>query len=270
VPLSQRAIAGAPLSATISQLSRIRTQSLTQAQGVTNGLPILVESSGMVATWAGSMVTWVTNAATSQDVPQTSGVITATSGLPINNPGFTQACIGSLAAACIVHPTAWTFGTSSANGKTVGKQTLNIAFGDGTTGQTFDYVYDGWNLPCNSGWVYTNGVPVANAVKATSDIYADCVAQTIVFPKGAVAFGVPTQDQYGRAETIMPTITAAIFIGSATVNFPMASVGQGQVYGINTQDGGMAKVYFLAGAGVAINAAAGMSLHANANGTYPF
>ena len=271
VPLNQRVIAGAPLSATASQLANARrnAQAHTLAQGVTNGLPILVESSGMVAAWAGDMTTWVSAQATAQDVPETGMTVTPSGTLALNNPAPAQSCLGSLAAACIVHPTAFTWGTSSANGKPVGKQTLTVAFADGTTGTSFDYVYDGWTLPCNAGWAYVGGVPVAQATRATSDVYADCAAGNIVFPRGGMLFLNPTQDQYGRTETIMPTVLAAINISVFTTNIPMASTTQGQVYGIATQDGGFAKIYFDGAAGSgAINSAQGMSLHAKADGTY--
>lgn len=269
-----KVIGGAPLSATAAQLANARksAQAKTTAQGVTNGLPVLVESSGMVAAWAGAMTTWVTNAATSQDVPQTSGNITATNGILLNNPGFSQACIGSLAAACIVHPTAWEFGTSSANGKPVGKQTLTITFADGTTGTMADYVYDGWWMPtCGTGWVYQGGVPVATATRAASDMYADCAAGNIVFPQGAILAFNPVQDQYGQTNTIMPTITSAILMSSLVVNVPMAAIATGQVFGIVTKDGGFAKVCM--GSNAVANqpvVTEGMSLHANADGTYPF
>jgi hypothetical protein len=274
VPLAQRVMGGAPLTATAAQLATTRrtAQAKTQAQGVANGLPILVESSGMVAAWAGDQAIWVTNAQTQTDIAETSGTITPSGSLALNNPGFTPlSCLASVSAVCVVHPTGWEFGTTSANGKPVGQQTLTIAFADGTVGATYDYVYDGWNLPCNSGWAYVGGVPVAQATKATSDVYADCVAGNIVFPRGGMLFLSPAQDQYGRYETIMPSVLAAINIVSFQTNFAMPTTTQGQVYAVATQDGGFAKVYFTNGASATtLNSATGLSLHAQANGTYLF
>lgn len=274
VPLSLKVMAGAPLSATASQLSTARrnAQAHIQAQGVANGLPILVESSGMVAAWAGDQTVWVSNAQTSADVAETGGTITPSGTLPLNNPGFSAlSCLGSISAVCAVHPMGWEFGTSSANGKPVGKQTLTVAFADGTTGTTNDYVYDGWSLPCNTGWAYVGGVPVAQATRATSDVYADCVAGNIVLTQGGLLVANPAQDQYGRTETVMPTITAAFIINSLITNVPMAAIAPGEVLGILTRDGGFAKVYFTNNASATtINSTNGMSLHSNATGAFDF
>jgi hypothetical protein len=273
VPLSLKQIAGAPLSATASQLSTTRrtAQAKTLSQGVENGLPVLVESSGQAATWAGSQTVWVTNTATGQDIAETGLTVTPSGTLAINNTAPEPlSCLGQTTAICAIHPTAWEFGTTSANGKPVGQQTITETFADGTTGSTFDDVYDGWNLPCNSGWAYVNGVPVAQSSEATSDVYADCVNQNIDFPKGGYVLANPTPDQYGLTITIMPTLLAApIFIADTAV-VPFASVAQGITFAIKTQDGGSAKVYFIAGAGVAGNAATGLSLHSQANGSFAF
>lgn len=275
VPLALRQIGGAPLTATASQLSNAHrnAQTKTQAQGVTNGLPILVESSGMIAAWAGDIGVWTSNVQTSQDIPQMGLTVTPSGALALNNPAPLQSCLGSVSAVCTVHPTAWTFGTSSANGKPVGKQTITVAFADGTIGTTFDYVYDGWSLPCNTGFAYIGGVPIAQATRATSDIYADCVAANIVLTQGGLLISNPTQDQYGRTETFMPTITAAFIINSLITNVPMAAIAPGTVLGIQTRDGGFAKVYFT-GAGVpglpAGIGASGMVLHSQLNGTFAF
>lgn len=268
VPLAQRVLGGAPLAATASQLANSRRTA--KAQGTANGLPILVESSGMVAAWSGDMTTWVSAQTTAQDVPETGMTVTPSGTLALNNPAPAQSCLGSLAAACIAHPTAFTWGTSSANGKSVGKQTLTVAFADGTTGTSFDYVYDGWTLPCNAGWAYVGGVPVAQATRATSDVFADCVAGNIVLTQGGMLVANASQDQYGRTETIMPTITAAFIISSLITNVPMAAIAPGTVLGIQTRDGGFAKVYFTNGAGVAVTAANGMSLHSNLTGAFDF
>lgn len=271
VPLSQRAIAGAPLAATISQLSRIRTQAHTQAQGTMNGLPILVESSGQIAAWAGDQAVWTQAVGTSSDVAETGLTITPSGNLPLNNPAPAPiSCLGSVSAVCAIHPLAWTFGTSSANGKPVGKQTLTMAFADGTTGTTNDYVYDGWSLPCNAGFAYIGGIPVAQATRATSDVYADCVAGNIVFPKGGFIIAQPTQDQYGRAETIMPTLTAQPLFIAAISNVPMSSIAAGMVFAIQTQDSSFAKVFFSTQPGTTITSASGMALHSNATGTFDF
>ena len=275
MPLAQRVIGGAPLSATASQLANARrnAQAHTEAQGVTNGLPILVESSGQVAAWAGDMTTWVSAQATAQDVPETGMTVTPSGNLALNNPAPAQSCLGSLAAACIAHPTAFTWGTSSANGKPVGKQTLTVAFADGTTGTTFDYVFDGWTLPCNTGWAYINGVPVSQTVKANSDVWADCVNANIDFPMGGLVLSQPSADQYGNFATIMPQFTAAPVIAVLNGIVSMSSISQGIVFAVETQDGGTAKVYFT-GAGVPGSptgtGANGMSLHSSPNGTYAF
>lgn len=268
-PLS-RTIAGAPATATAAQLSTTRRSA--QAQGITNGLPILVESSGMIAAWAGTIAVWVTDTQTNADIAETSGTIVPSGNLAINNAAFAPlSCLGQISGVCTVHPTGWTFGTSSTNGKPVGKQTLTVTFGDGTTGSTFDYIYDGWNLPCNSGWAYVGGIPVAQATQGTSDVFADCAHTNIIFPKGAVLASAPTADKYGNTATVMPTLTAAIALTSPIVTLPMTSTAAGQVYAIATQDGGFAKVYFSGQAGGgAINATNGMSLHASPDATYPF
>jgi hypothetical protein len=271
-----KTIGGAPLTATAAQLSSTRrtAQAHIQAQGIENGLPILVESSGMVGEWAGDFVVWASNITNGQDIPETSGTITATNGIVINDPSFSQACVGSVAAACIVHPTGWQFGTSSAIAKPIGKQTLTITYGDGTTGTTNDYVYDGWQLPCNTGWAYVGGVPVAQATKATSDVYADCVNQNMDFPHGAMLLANPSQDQYGRYETIFPTLTAAPVIIALSAVIPMSSFSQGIVFALQTGDGGYAKVLFTSGAGVPGDpngiAALGLSLHSQTNGSFAY
>lgn len=274
VPLALKVIGGAPLSATAAQLSvaKRNAQAKTLAQGVENGLPILVESSGMIAAWAGDQAVWVTNAQNpTQDIPETSGTITPSGNLPITNPGFTPlSCLGQVSAVCAVHPTGWTFGTSSTNGKSVGKQTLTVAFSDGATAASHSYVYNGWNLPCNSGWAYVGGVPVAQATRATSDVYADCVAAQIVFPKGAVVLTQPIQDQYGRAETVMPNLTAQPIFAAANGFVSMSSVPYGIVFGIITQDGGFAKVFFQGASSITTNASSGMALHSNASGGFDF
>lgn len=273
VPLSLKVIGGAPLTATASELSsaRVHAQAHTQSQGVTNGLPILVESSGMVALVAATQAVWVTNAQTSQDIPETGGTVTATNNLPINNPGFSQACIGSLAPVCIVHPTGWQYGTSSANGKPVGKQTVTLSYADGTTSQTNDYIYDGWTMPCNGGWVYQGNIPVATTTRAGSDVYADCVNSNVVFPQGAIVLANPSPDQYGRTETIMPTLTTQPVFISAIVNVSFSSIAAGTVIGIQTADGGFAKIYFTSQPGQGTLASAnGMALHSQTNGAFAF
>jgi hypothetical protein len=274
VPLALKVIGGAPISATASQLSNARrtAQAKTQAQGVTNGLPILVESSGMVAAYGGTQVTWVTNAQTSTDVAESSATITPSGALPINNPGITPLnCVGSLTAVCVVHPLGWNWGTSSINGKPVGKQTLSVSFSDGTSGSTFDYIYDGWNLPCNSGWAYVSGVPVAQATKATSDVYADCVNGNIDFPLGAYVLSQPSADQYGRYETQMPNFTAQPIFSAANAVVSMKSISPGIIFAINTQDGGFAKVYFgTSASSTTTNAASGMALHSSGTGAFDF
>lgn len=259
----------APIAANPVGLSFLRK---TQAGGVSSSLPLLVESSGSAAVWAGNFVVWVTNAVSGLDVQETSGTITATNGVPVNNPSFSAiSCPAASSVWCAAHPLGWEFGTASVANKPVGKQTLTVAFGDGLTGSIPDYIYDGWNLPCNTGIAYVGGVPVPQATKNTSDVYADCVNGNLVFPKGGILAFQPTQDSYGRYEPILPTVTAAIFISSAAVNFPMASIAQGQVYGINTQDGGMAKIYASSQSSpTAINALNAMSLHAKPDGSYAF
>jgi hypothetical protein len=276
VPLSLRVIGGAPTTATVAQLqSAGRTAASArraQAQGVANGLPLLVESSGMVATWSSDQAIWVTNAQTSANIPETSGTITSSGNLPIDNPGFEPiSCVGQATGACILHPTAWTFGTTSANGKPVGQQTISISFSDGTTGSTFDDIYDGWNLPCNAGWAYVNGVPLATTTEAASDVYADCVNGNIDFPKGAIILSQPVADQYGNTATILPQFTAAPVFAAQSGLMPMTAIQSGALLAIQTQDGGYAKVYFENQPGsTAVNAAQGMSLHSQANGSFAF
>lgn len=265
IPLSLKSIKGAPLSATVSQLSNVRR---TQSQGTNNGIPILVESSGAFTLWAGDFVNWVSNAQDGKDVAETSGTITATNNLTLNNPGFAPlSCLGSNSAACIVHPMGWEFGTAQSGTKPVGKQMVSIAFGDGVMGTTFDYVYDGWSLTCNTGWAYQGGVPVPQATVATSDVYLDCVNSVLKFTQGGVLMANPSQDVYGRYETAFPSTTAAFIQNSLFVNAPFASITQGQIFGIGTHDGGNAKVYINSGVSTILT---GMALHAQSDFSYAF
>jgi hypothetical protein len=276
VPQALRQIGGAPTTATVAQLARVHRRAQSNAtQGVTNGLPILVESSGMVASWAGDVGVWTVNAQTQANIAETSLTVVPSGNLPINNPGPQPiSCLEAVSAICIVHPTAWTFGTStfgtsSANGKPVGQQTIAVTFSDGTTGTTFDDVYDGWNLPCNAGWAYVGGVPVAQATAATSDVYADCVNGNIDFPKGAYVLSNPSPDQYGNTATILPQFTAAPIFSAANGVVSMASIQAGVLFALNTQDGGFAKVYFTNAPGSgSINSANGMALHSQTNGSF--
>lgn len=272
-PLALRRIAGAPLNATAAQLdiARRSAQAHTESQGVENGLPILVESSGMVSFWAGSITSWVTSTQSTADIAETGLSVVPSGALAFNNPAPQPlSCLGQISAVCAVHPTAWQWGTASTNGKPVGKQTVTVAFSDGTTGATHDYVYDGWNLPCDGGWAYANGVPVATTTQGASDVYADCVGGNIIFPRGASVLAQPTQDQFGRAETIMPTLTAQPAITAPLTTLALSAITVGEVIAINTQDGGQAKVLFTDSPGIAINAASGMSLHSQADGTFAF
>lgn len=264
-----KVLRAAPLSANPVGLSFLRRP---QAGGVTSSLPILVESSGTSALWAGNFIVWVTDANTGLDVAEQTGTITATNGVPVSNPAFSSiACPATSSTWCAVHPLGWQFGTSSTNNKPVGKQTLTVTFGDGLSGQIPDYIYDGWSIPCNTGIVYAGAHVNTTTTQATSDVYADCAHTNMVFPKGAILYSNPVSDSYGRTETILPTITNAIFLSSAVINVPMVSFAAGQVYGINTQDGGMAKVYFTSQPGLGtLSSASGMSLYANPNGTYAF
>lgn len=283
VPLAQRQIGGAPVTATASQLSRIRTQSIAQANPTATGLPVLVESSGMVATWAGDVGVWTTNIADAKDIAQTGLTVTPSGNLPINNPGPTPlSCLGSVAAMCVVHPTAWQFGTSSANGKPIGKQTLTVAFADGTTGTMPDYVFNGWQLACNGGVTYVGGIPIAQGTAATADWYADCTNLVINFPHGAQAIGAPTLDGFNRYEPFLTTILSATISAPVTsvpivnpacvTNCSAGTILQGQVYAVKLGDGGIAKVFFGSAPGIATNAVSGMSLHdaPSGSGTFAF
>jgi hypothetical protein len=111
---------------------------------------------------------------------------------------------------------------------------------------------------------------VAQATKANSDVYADCVNSQISFPHSAIVLANPSPDQYGRTETVMPTLTAQPLFIAAIGNVPFSSIAAGTVFGIQTQDGGYAKVYFANGPGVATNAAIGMSLHSQPDGSFAF
>jgi hypothetical protein len=271
---------GAPLTATVAQLATARrgAQSKALAQGTANGLPVLVESSGMVAQWAGDVGVWTVNAQTQANIPETGLTVTPSGNLPINDPGPQPlSCLGQVSGICVVHPTAWTFGTSSANGKPVGQQTITITFADGTTGTTYDDIYDGWNLPCNAGWAYVSGVPVAQTAKATSDVYADCVNGNIDFPMGAYVLSNPSPDQYGNIATILPQFTAQPIFSAANAVVAMTSIQGGMLFAIQTQDGGYAKVYFTSqpnpaaqSTGATASSVSGMSLHAQSNGTFAY
>jgi hypothetical protein len=259
VPASLKIVNGAPLASNPVVLSKGRR---AQSQGVAaTGLPILVESAGAYVLNAGPMASWVTNLVDGKNVAETSGTVAAP-GFAIDSPTFAaQSCTISLTPWCAAHPLAWTWGTGVT--KPLGKQTLTIAFGDGTSAQIFDYVYNGWLLTCGTGWAYSSGAIVPTTTRATSDVFDDCANGNIVFPHAAILASNPVSDSYGRFETIMPTITAEINITSAFVNLPIASVAQGTVFGIQTTDGGFAKVYFT-------DAMHGLALHANADGTYPY
>lgn len=263
-----KVLRAAPLSANPVGLSFLRRP---QAGGVTSSLPILVESSGTAAVWAGNFVTWVTDANTGLDVAEASGTITATNGVPVTNPSFgALVCPAASSTWCAVHPNGWQFGTASTNNKPVGKQILTVTFGDGLTGQIPDYIYDGWSIACNAGIAYVGGHVVPTTTQATSDIWADCAHANIVFPKAGALFANPAQDQYGRLETAFPSVTAGIFLVTQAVNFPMASIAHGAIYAINTQDGGMAKVYFDGASATTVTASSGMALHASVDNSYPF
>lgn len=268
VPLAQRVLGAAPLNSTPSILSIGRRTS--QSQGVSNGLPILVEGAGSAGQWAGTIVSWVGNSAQAgQDIAETSGSIVASNGLAVNNPGFAPVNCATSNGWCGPHPSAFAFGTSSdPTAKPLGKQTLTLTYGDGTSGAITDYVYPGFALHCGQGFVFNGGAVTLAASQATSDVYADCTNTNVIFPKGGRVFSQPLQDTYGRFETVMPTLTAAPVFGSIIVNVPMASITAGIVFAVQTQDGGFAKVYFSSGA-VSLTVPAGlisiegMSLHSS-------
>lgn len=148
-------------------------------------------------------------------------------------------------------------------GLATGKHTLTVAFGDGTSGAMTDDVYDSWTLTCNTGWGYVSGAIVPQATRATSDVYDDCVHGNIVFTQGGLLITNPVADSFGRTETVMPTITAAFIINSLFTNAPAVGIQQGITFGINTLDGGFAKVYFT-------DPTHGLALHANVDGTYAY
>ena len=112
---------------------------------------------------------------------------------------------------------------------------------------------------------------MAQATRATSDVYADCVNGNIDFPKAAYVLAQPSADQYGNNATAFVNYTAEPIFSAANAVVAMASIGQGMIFVINTQDGGFAKVYFGNVPGsTAQNAANGMSLHSQVNGTFLF
>ena len=266
-----KALGAAPLSSTPTTQSKSRR--LPQSQGIQSGLPILVESSGPAAIWAGDIVVWATNLATSTSVLEASGTITPTSSVQVNNPAFQALDCSQAANAgwCAAQPGAWTFGTSSAQLKPIGAQTLTVLFGDGTTGSIMDYIYPSFSLNCNTGFVFQSGAIVPTTTQAGSDVYADCVNARIDFPGGGgLVIAQPSQDQYGRYETIFPTITASFVLSVLNGSVPMSVISQGIAFGIQTNDGGFAKVYFEGASSATPTAATGMALHANFDGTYTY
>lgn len=224
----------------------------------------------MVAAWAGDNIVWVHSSATSQDVAEAQ--VTVTSGsVPINNPApQAQNCVGVVSGWCTVHPLGWVWGTSSTNGKPVGKQMLAVAAADGTTGLMPDYVYDGWLIQCNGGVTYVSGAPAALGNATTADWYADCNASVIDFPHGAQLVGGPLADSFNRLEPFMTTILTAS-VSTLVTSVPFANIQTGQIFAVKLGDGGIAKVYFNA-PGVAVNASSGMALHdsPSGGGTFTF
>jgi hypothetical protein len=159
----------------------------------------------------------------------------------------------------------------------IGQQTISIQYADGTAGTMIDDIYQGWYLTCGTGWVFVNGVPTATTSSAASDVYADCTNANIVFPHGGVLMSNPVQDKYGRYETLFPTLTAAPLFIAQIVNVPMASIAAGEVLGIQTLDGGAAKVYFTSQVNPSPNigsttgvSAEGMAMHTNGSGSFDY
>lgn len=236
----------APLTSTPTILASGR-----RAQSGTSLLPIMVEGSGFTP---GPLAVWVADATTGKDVAETTGSATGATFAPL-------VCPGASALWCAVHSAAWLL--TPPTGLATGQHTLTVAFGDGTSGAMTDDVYDWFTLTCGAGWVYAGGVITPTASRAVSDVYDDCAAGNVVFPRGAILASNPVADAFGRFETVLSTMTAAINLTSLFTNAPSASITQGQVYGISTQDGGFAKVYF-------VTPTQGLALHAKADGSYAF
>lgn len=236
----------APIASTPTILAKGR-----RAQSGTSLLPLLVGGTGLTPS---PLAVWITDAVTGKDVAETTGSVTGSTFAPL-------ACPGASVLWCAVHPLAWSL--TAPTGLATGKHALTVAFGDGTSGAMTDDVYDGWSLTCNTGWAYVAGAIVPQATRATSDVYDDCVAGNIVFVRGGLLITNPVADSFGRFETVMPTITAAFIINSLFTNAPAVGIQQGITFGINTQDGGFAKVYFT-------DPTHGLALHANVDGTYAF
>lgn len=236
----------APLTSTPTILAEGR-----RAQSSTSLLPLIVEGAGFTP---GPLAVWVTNAVAGLDVAETTGSVTGAAFAPL-------ACPGASTLWCAVHPLAWEM--TPPTGLATGKHALAVAFGDGTTGIMTDDVFDSWTLTCNTGWAYVGGAIVPQPTRATSDIYDDCIAGNIVLVRGGLIITNPVADSFGRTETVMPTITAAFIVTSLFTNAPAVGIQPGIVFGINTQDGGFAKVYFT-------DSTHGLALHAQADGSYAF
>lgn len=236
----------APLTSTPTILAKSR-----RAQSGTSLLPLMVQGGGLTIA---PMAVWVTDAATGHDVAETTGSVTGATFAPL-------ACPNASTLWCAVHPLAWQL--TPPTGLATGQHSLAVVFADGTSGSMTDDVYDSWTLPCGTGWVYAGGAIVPTTTRAASDVFEDCAGGNVVFVHAAILASNPVADSFGRLETIMPTITVAINITSAFVNLPIVSVQSGTAFGIQTSDGGFAKVYFT-------DATHGIALHSQADGTYSF
>lgn len=263
----QNIVSNAPLtSAPALTPSSLRRIAQTLAPPTT-----VVESSGTAAIVAGTFVTWASSPITHLDVPEASLNIAATNALPISNPGPTPlSCITSITSPqwCSAHPTGWYYGTDSGiNTKPVGKQTITIAFGDGSTGTVTDYVYNGWLMACGQSLAYQNGV-MATVSSNAADVTYDCTNNQVIFPHGVVTAAASQTDIYGRTETVLPTVTAAVVVpnGSPTaISFATFSANSVLVFG--TTDGGFAKMYAGSPGGSNWTAA---SLHSQVNGSFAY
>jgi hypothetical protein len=234
--------------------------------------PILVESSGTAAVWAGNFVVWITSAASGLDVPETSVMTATTNGLLVDNPPMERFCTptgGGIGLPwCNAHPSAWEFGTDSNLTKPIGKQTITFTFGDGTVGTFTDYVYDGWQIACGQGLAYVSGVPTI--VTRNPDVMADCTNGQLVFPHGVVQAAAPMPDAFGRYETVFTTVTAPVAVPSGSPTRIPSTYSYGTVYVFATGDGGFAKIYPTLIGQHAPQSSFGMSLHAQTDGSFAY
>jgi len=265
-PTSTNSVKSAPLSSAPTTASSARH---AQAGSTLSGANLLIESTGAIAQVAGTTIVWVSDTA-GNDVTESSVVQTTTNGLLVDNPSTKPlVCTGSVTSSawCAAHPQGWFFGTDSGLVKPVGQQTITLTFGDGTVGTITDDVFNGFSLACGQSMEYQSALPVV--VTSNADVTYNCANQSLDFPHGVVLAAAPQADSFGRTNTIISTVTAAVAVPNGSpISIPFANVQQNAVYVFATSDGGFAKI-LASGVGGG-GSFQGLSLHAQVNGSYAY